>query len=164
MRAVIIPPRAGVLSATGLLAAPRQLNLVRSWADPEDHAGAESAASELAETARRALTGAAGTELAYDCRYEGQSHELTVARIADFEAEHERRNGFARRGTPVEVIALRAAAWLPSPVDLAALPDLGTRSGTRRGPTAIAEADCTIWVGDGWTAEVGGGGAWILTR
>jgi N-methylhydantoinase A/oxoprolinase/acetone carboxylase beta subunit len=164
MRAVIIPPRAGVLSATGLLAAPRQLNLVRSWADPEDHAGAESAAGELAATARRALTGAAGTELAYDCRYVGQSHELTVARVADFEAEHQRRNGFARRGTPVEVIALRAAAWLPSPVDLSALPDLGTRSGTRRGPAVIAEADCTIWVGDGWTAEVGGGGAWILTR
>ena len=57
-------------------------------------------------------TGAAGTELSFDCRYVGQSHELTVARVADFEAEHQRRNGFARRGTPVEVIALRAAAWL----------------------------------------------------
>ena len=34
----------------------------------------------------------------------------------------------------------------------------------RRGPAVIAEADCTIWVAEGWTAEVGGGGAWVLTR
>ncbi|MDQ1419698.1 MAG: hypothetical protein QOJ52_1660, partial [Acidimicrobiaceae bacterium] len=32
------------------------------------------------------------------------------------------------------------------------------------GPAVIAEADCTIWVADGWKASVGGGGAWVLTR
>ena len=32
------------------------------------------------------------------------------------------------------------------------------------GPAVIAEADCTIWVAEGWTARVGGGGAWVLTR
>ncbi len=31
MRAVVVPPRAGVLSAVGILGAPRQSDLVRSW-------------------------------------------------------------------------------------------------------------------------------------
>ncbi len=164
MAAVIVPPRAGVLSATGLLAAPHQLNLVQSWADPGDHAGADQAAAALADTARRALPGANETETSFDCRYQGQSHELTVGSIDGFEAEHRRRNGFARHGTPIEVIALRAAARQASPVALTDLPDPGTRSGVHRGPAVLAEADCTIWVPAGWTAEVGGGGAWILTR
>jgi N-methylhydantoinase A/oxoprolinase/acetone carboxylase beta subunit len=164
MAAVIVPPRAGVLSATGLLAAPRQLNLVQSWADPGDHAGAEQAAAELAATARRALPGATETEASYDCRYQGQSHELTVASIDAFAGEHRRRNGFARPETPVEVIALRAAARQASPVGLADLPDPGNRSRVHVGPSAIAEADCTIWVPECWTAAPGGGGAWILTR
>ena len=44
------------------------------------------------------------------------------------------------------------------------LPQDRTRDGERRGPAVIAEADCTIWVAEGWTARVGGGGAWVLTR
>ncbi|MEJ7583994.1 MAG: hypothetical protein WKF43_07880 [Acidimicrobiales bacterium] len=35
-------------------------------------------------------------ELSLDCRYEGQSHELTVPGVAAFEDEHRRRNGFVR--------------------------------------------------------------------
>jgi N-methylhydantoinase A/oxoprolinase/acetone carboxylase beta subunit len=100
----------------------------------------------------------------FDCRYGGQSHELAVATVGEFGAEHQRRNGFARTGTPVEVVALRASARLPSPVDLASLPDPGGRTGMIRGPAVIAEADCTIWVADRWSASVGGGGAWVLTR
>jgi N-methylhydantoinase A/oxoprolinase/acetone carboxylase beta subunit len=163
MAAVIVPPRAGVLSATGLLAAPRQLDLVRSWADPGDHSGAERAATELAARAAGALV-AAVTETAFDCRYAGQSHELTVPSIAGFAAEHRRRNGFARPETLVEVIALRATARQRSPIDLTAWPDPGTRAGVHRGPKVIAEADCTIWIPEGWTATLGGGGSWILTR
>jgi N-methylhydantoinase A/oxoprolinase/acetone carboxylase beta subunit len=100
----------------------------------------------------------------FDCRYAGQSHELTVASIGDFEAEHRRRNGFARPGTPVEVVAIRAVARQHSPIGLGTLADPGTRRGVHPGPAVIAEADCTIWVPPGWTAAVGGGGAWVLTR
>ena len=39
MAAVIVPARAGVLSAVGLLAAPAQRDLVRSWPTPLDHDG-----------------------------------------------------------------------------------------------------------------------------
>ena len=168
MAAVVVPPRAGVLSAAGMLAAPRQVDLVRSWPRPDDHKGAEAAAGELAAEARSQLAAEAGPSIEvtclYDCRYAGQSHELSVPAIGDFGAEHQRRNGFSRPGAPVEVVALRASARAPSPVALADLPDPGGRTGVVKGPKVIAEADCTIWVAEGWTAQVGGGGAWVLTR
>jgi N-methylhydantoinase A/oxoprolinase/acetone carboxylase beta subunit len=164
MAAVVVPPRAGVLSAAGLLAAPRQVDLVRSWPHPSDHRGAERAVHDLARDARKPLGHEAIVETSFDCRYTGQSHELTVPSIADFHAEHRRRNGFARPDAPVEVVALRAKAQLPSPVSLTELPPPPGRTGERRGPSVIAEADCTIWVADGWTVRVGGGGAWVLNR
>ncbi len=43
MPAVIVPPRAGVLSAVGLLCSPVQQDVVRSWPTPRDHAGLEVA-------------------------------------------------------------------------------------------------------------------------
>jgi N-methylhydantoinase A/oxoprolinase/acetone carboxylase beta subunit len=162
MPTVVVPARAGVLSAAGMLAAPRQVDLVASWPEPGDHRGAEGAAAQLAKKAAADLPEGASMETACDCRYAGQSHELTVAEIADFEGEHRRRNGFVRPGAPIEVVAVRASARSPSQVS--SLPDPRTRHGRHRGPAVIAEADCTIWVADGWTAMVGEGGAWILSR
>jgi N-methylhydantoinase A/oxoprolinase/acetone carboxylase beta subunit len=167
MPVVVVPPRAGVLSAAGMLAAPRQVDLVRSWGDAADHQGAIDALAELAAAAVRHLGAPSANvevETWFDCRYTGQSHELSVTGIEGFGAEHERRNGFAHPEAPVEVVALRASARLPSPVRLTDLPDPGGRAGVVVGPAVIAEADCTIWVAEGWTASVGGGGAWILTR
>jgi N-methylhydantoinase A/oxoprolinase/acetone carboxylase beta subunit len=180
MSAVIVPARAGVLSAAGMLAAPRQVDLVMSWKEPRDHEGATGAAAELAAEARRRLAdpgavqgagrrrladpGAIEVETLLDCRYAGQGHEISVSAIDDFHDEHKRRNGFARVDTPVEVVALRASARMASPISLADLPDPGGRAGTVVGPEVIAEPDCTIWVAEGWTASVGGGGAWVLTR
>ncbi len=167
MPAVIVPPRAGVLSAAGMLAAPRQVDLVRSWARPADHDGARQALGRLAGQATDDLGGGSEPvelETWFDCRYAGQSHELSVATVEDFGAEHRRRNGFGRSGTAVEVVALRASARRPSPVRLADLPDPGGRAGTTEGPAVIAEADCTIWVPEGWAASAGGGGSWVLTR
>ncbi|MQA17652.1 MAG: hydantoinase/oxoprolinase family protein, partial [Pseudonocardiaceae bacterium] len=43
MAAVIVPPRAGVLSAVGLLTAPVQRDLVRSWPSPGEHEGLDVA-------------------------------------------------------------------------------------------------------------------------
>src|SRR5439155_13638719 len=43
MAAVIVPPRAGVLSAVGLLCSPRQRELVRSWPDPAERDGIDDA-------------------------------------------------------------------------------------------------------------------------
>lgn len=160
MTAVIVPPRAGVLSAVGLLASPVQRELVRTW-------GAWSSTDGLADERRRlaeevtALVGAgAVVDTMLDCRYRGQSHELTVDDVAGFHAEHARRNGFAREHEPVEVTAVRARARRPPPISIDALPDVDRRP--VRGPAVVAEDDCTVWVPDGWTAEPSALGAWVL--
>jgi N-methylhydantoinase A/oxoprolinase/acetone carboxylase beta subunit len=162
MAAVVVPPRAGVLSAVGLVTSPRQRELVRSWPVPADHAGIDQALQKLAEEARAAVgDGDAEILTALDCRYAGQSHELTVASVEDFPDEHRRRNGYVRPGAPIEVVALRARAARPAPMTY---DDLGVARERKpaTGPTVLAEPDCTVWVPSGWTAEAGGGGAWIL--
>ena len=64
MAAVLVPARAGVFSAVGLVAAPLQRDLVRSWPTPLDHRGLDAARTELADQAVTALAGRAGTALA----------------------------------------------------------------------------------------------------
>jgi N-methylhydantoinase A/oxoprolinase/acetone carboxylase beta subunit len=166
MRAVIVPPRAGVLSAVGLVCSPRQRELVRSWPEPLEHAGVDAALDRLADEAIALVGGGGDTgievERLVDCRYAGQSHELTVATPDAFPAEHERRNGFTRPGAPVEVVALRVRARRAAPLSPAELPPVD-RSAVR-GPEVVAEPDCTVWIPDGWRADPGPLGAWVLTR
>jgi N-methylhydantoinase A/oxoprolinase/acetone carboxylase beta subunit len=167
MRAVIVPPRAGVLSAVGLVCSPRQRELVRSWPDPLQHGGVDAALDVLAEEAVALVghgdeTGNVEVERLVDCRYEGQSHELTVNSADAFPAEHERRNGFSRPGAAVEVVALRVRARRPAPLTPHELP--AVERPTVRGPEVVAEADCTVWVPDGWRADPGPLGAWVLRR
>lgn len=191
MPAVVVPPRAGVLSAAGVLGSPRQAVVVRSWPTPADHDGLGDARFKLARAAARRLLGVppdtparvmvdhrtsrglvtvggsqpVEVELALDCRYAGQSHELTVASVGAFEDEHRRRNGYARPGAAVEVTALRATARLPAPVPLDQLP--APPAGARRparGPAVLAEPDCTVWVAPGWSATVTPAGSWVMTR
>jgi N-methylhydantoinase A/oxoprolinase/acetone carboxylase beta subunit len=172
MAAVVVPPRAGVLSAVGLLCSPRQTDLVRSWPTPGSVDGLSQALAELGRHAAEEVVSdevAAEdradvvVETAVDCRYAGQSHELTVPAPEEFPAEHHRRNGFSRPGAPVEVVALRARATVPA---LFTEEDLG-RPPTRQpatGPCVVAEPDCTLWIPDGWRAEVAPDGAWVLKR
>ena len=162
MPAVIVPPRAGVLSAVGILGGPRQTDVVQSWPATADHEGLAEAAAALAARARADLRHADRVAVRYDCRYRGQSHELTVDNPDDFAAEHVRRNGYSRPDTAVEVVALRASAEADSPVKLADLPP-GVRQDAT-GPTVVVEPDTTLWVSEGWCASVGEAGAWILRR
>jgi N-methylhydantoinase A/oxoprolinase/acetone carboxylase beta subunit len=163
MRAVIVPPRAGVLSAVGLVCSPRQRELVRSWPEPLEHAGLAAALDRVAAEAVALVGGHdAEVERLVDCRYAGQSHELTVAGPDEFPAEHERRNGFVRPGAPVEVVALRVRARRPAPLSPSDLPPVA-RSRVL-GPEVVAAPDCTVWLPDGWRAEPGPLGAWMLTR
>jgi N-methylhydantoinase A/oxoprolinase/acetone carboxylase beta subunit len=167
MPAVVVPARAGVLSAVGLLTAPRRRDLVRSWPTPDDRAGLPEARDALAAEAAGLVGAGPGVDVAtaLDCRYRGQSHELTVPSVEAFADEHRRRNGYARPGDPVEVIAVRAVATRPPAVDPAALPDPPARiAGPVAGAAVIAEADCTIWVPEGWVARPGAAGALVLRR
>lgn len=185
MPCVIVPARAGVLSAVGVLAAPVRVDLVVSRAEPlavdgvavEAASLAARAAVRLAEILGGVAAGAADeaieTSASLDCRYQGQSHVLAVPidpspaatdgswRDA-FHAEHRRRNGYARKEWPVEVVAVRAVAAEPAPVDLNGLPT-GSRAPVV-GPAVVAEPDCTIWVPEGWRGDPGPAGALVLTR
>jgi N-methylhydantoinase A/oxoprolinase/acetone carboxylase beta subunit len=159
---VIVPPRAGALSAVGLLASPRRRELVRSWPTPGDGAGLDAARRALSAEAAALVGPGAVVETALDCRYAGQSHELTVPDVTDFAAEHQRRNGYVRPDVAIEVVTCRARSTLAAPLRAEDLP-APTRP-TVRGPQVVAEPDCTVWVPDGWTARPGPLGAWLLQR
>jgi N-methylhydantoinase A/oxoprolinase/acetone carboxylase beta subunit len=161
MRAVVVPPRAGVCSAVGLLGAPRAREVVHSFAGA-DAPALDAARQRVADEARALVGAGARVESAVDCRYVGQSHEITVPDPAAFEAAHERRNGHARPGAPVEVVAVRARASADAPLRIHDLPPVARRRVT--GPAVVAEDDCTVWVAAGWTAEPRALGAWVMER
>ena len=159
---VLVPARAGVFSAVGVLCAPRLAERVRSWPTPRHHEGLVEALRALGEEAAAAVGPEAVVTTAVDCRYAGQSHELTVADVGAFHHEHERRNGFRRDTAPVEVVALRAVASVPAPVGVGDLAAVGRAP--VEGPAVVAEPDCTIWVPPGWRGEPGAAGALVLRR
>jgi N-methylhydantoinase A/oxoprolinase/acetone carboxylase beta subunit len=223
MPCVIVPARAGVLSAVGILGAPRQADAVVSRPDPLDHHHLVDDLEAVVAQATAALDAPAGAfelRAGLECRYLGQSHELPVrvappggvgaprpgaepgaeaeaddaddgGAVADvagvsaegavekrpvggvqsvlddgwrdaFHAEHARRNGFARRDQPIEVVAVRATASVRSPAAIGGLPVVERRSAV--GPAVIAEPDCTVWLPEGWRADPGAAGALVLTR
>lgn len=162
MRAVIVPPRAGVLSAVGLLESPRSRELVRSWTGTATAETLRPALQALAHEARRHVGEPAAVATALDCRYVGQSHEITVPDVDSFPAAHAARNGYDRPDTPIEVVAIRARASSPAPLALTDLPFADRRPVT--GPAVVAEPDCTVFVPEGWRGEPGPLGALVLRR
>ncbi len=161
MRTVVVPARAGVFSALGILCAPEQRELVQSWPTPSSRAGLAEARAVLAAHAAALLPGGQ-VEGWLDCRYVGQSHEVTVAELDEFPAVHARRNGYVRDGVDIEVLALRARVSRPAPLAIDELP--APQRDTVRGRAVVAEPDCTTWVADGWTATPAPTGAWIMER
>ena len=123
MTRVVVPPAPGLFSAFGLLYSEVEHHYVRTWRRP----ARGLAPAELAEAfgrledearAQLAAEGFAGTTVriarAADCRYQGQSFELTVPVTASlpieeaFGREHERTYGHrAGADEPVEIVSLR---------------------------------------------------------
>ena len=87
----------------------------------------------------------------------GSGFELTINDLAKTVADI-----VGRPDAPVEVVAIRATATVPSGFDLTDLPAPSRLPAS--GPTAIAEPDCTIWLPAGWHAEPGTAGALVLRR
>ncbi len=105
---VLVPRAGGVLSALGLAAADRR----------ED-----DARSVLAPLSEASLADLPAGEPAFELRYRGQSHELTVrgvpadpAALRDaFEALHRERYGYADPEGEVELVTVRATRRRPGP-------------------------------------------------
>jgi N-methylhydantoinase A len=150
MRGVVVPPHAGVFSALGLLLAPPRHDTARSvLLDDADATGLDRAVRAVMDDARDGLAALGGSaevvEAFVDVRYRGQAHETTVPyRPAEgwtaledrFHDRHHDRNGFARRGDPIEVVTVRAVASAEPALRWGDLPehrpqgtrDLGERS------------------------------------
>nr|WP_175542143.1 hydantoinase/oxoprolinase family protein [Natrinema hispanicum] len=123
---VVVPRPGGVLSAFGLLAADESYDAVRTVGvdlDGADRTTIESVYDDLVADvlADASDQDAAQVERAADCRYAGQSFELTVpvdeefdaAAVADrFHDAHERTYGYAMDES-IEVVNLRATATVP---------------------------------------------------
>ncbi len=176
IRRILVPEASGVLSALGLAAADRRATrqqsvFLHALPAADDDLDAVRAAL-LDET--RATLGApeSAVELAYDVRYSGQSHELTVReaalqRAADigaaFAAEHERRYGWREPATPIEIVTVRVTAIDPGPaLDLAG--PVGGRDRTVRGPDVLHLPETTVAVPAGWSGSADATGTLVLER
>jgi N-methylhydantoinase A len=120
---VVVPRACGVLSAYGLLAADEKHDAARTHRAPLDDLAVdvvERVYDDLADEVRRDASdpSAAGIERAADCRYVGQSFELTVpvdgpvdpaSLEGRFHDSHETAAGY-RMDDAVELVTLRTTA------------------------------------------------------
>ncbi|WP_370324887.1 hydantoinase/oxoprolinase family protein [Euzebya sp.] len=119
--AAILPPAPGVLSAAGLLVAPRRQEVSQTvMASPGDDLG-----DALAALADRVDDALGDREWVADLRYAGQAHELRIPfpdgrpdGLAEaFAAAHTAAYGYAMPDRPIELVTLRLVATGPPLVD-----------------------------------------------
>jgi len=201
----LVPPDPGLLSAYGMLAAPPTREVSRTLLLPSSSPGVESEldqAFQALEVQARAEMVSEGNDPAalsvtlwIDARYAGQSFELRVPRenwTGIFHRAHLERYGYAREGTPVEAVTLRAVAEGPplplthSPIPAAQTPppfqqgfvfhagrkleamkvwrrDL-RRGHTLEGPAVVMEYSSTTWLPPRWHLEVDPWGTLHLSK
>jgi len=148
VRRVRVPLGNGVLSALGLLAADEHHDAVRTVRTTLDDADPAAVRAQFADLEASVLSDASEPEAATidrsaDCRYAGQSHELTVAIDEAFDPAavasrfhdvHERARGFAMQDEPIEVVTLQVGTTIESRT-----PDI-SHDGTRSTPTGSRRA------------------------
>jgi N-methylhydantoinase A len=160
MRRVLVPRTSGVLSALGLAAADAR----------RDHA--HTVLLRGPDITAAALTGAPPdgdqqVTMAYEVRYRGQSHELTVRDVppdpaavhAAFAALHTERYGYAEPHNDVEIVTVRERRTRPGPA-VRLTPD--TSAEDVRGPAVLALPETTVWVPAGWHGTVDDTGTLVL--
>jgi N-methylhydantoinase A len=143
---VLVPAAAGVLSALGLVASEERRDRVVPYVRP------------LAEVDDLPAEGAA------DLRYAGQSFELTVpiqpALDEAFHRAHEERYGYADRGRPIELVAVRTAETKPGPqLELPPADPLHVE-----GPAVVELDGATCFVAPGWVGDRDGSSTLVLTK
>jgi N-methylhydantoinase A len=184
MRAVLVPPHAGVLSALGLAIAPERREALASvmratgaLTGMDTHAICGSLADLAGDAPERRWWARA--------RYEGQGHELEVplspgddgaALASRFAVAHHSRYGFTLE-REVEIVSARCAdSGAPWPVRLTRhdgesawgsddlVDDGASLEASVRGRAVIALTDATLLVAAGWTARALPTGGWLLER
>ena len=161
MTKILVPRASGVLSALGLAAADRRADAQRTVLGDE-----EARVDALRDEVAGALGAEPEIEVAWDLRYRGQSHELTV-RGAErdelrerFEALHEERYGHRDPDGEVELVTVRVTGRLP-----AAPVDFGAPAGEEvDGPTVVALPEATLVVPEGWGGTTDDTGTLVLER
>jgi N-methylhydantoinase A len=163
MTKILVPRASGVLSALGLAAADRRADAQRTVLG---HDGADPPLGALCEEVGAALGGEPEIELAWDLRYRGQSHELTVRGAQRrelrerFEALHEERYGHRDADGEVELVTVRVTGRLPAPTV-----DFGAPAGEEvEGPTVVALPEATLVVPEGWSGSTDETGTLVLER
>jgi N-methylhydantoinase A len=161
MTKILVPRASGVLSALGLAAADRRADAQRTVLGDDD-----ASVDALREEVGAALGGEPELEVAWDLRYHGQSHELTVrgARRDElrerFEALHEERYGHRDPEGDVELVTVRVTGRLPAPPV-----DFGAPAGQEvQGPTVVALPEATLVVPEGWGGSTDDTGTLVLER
>ena len=166
MPAVVVPPRAGVLSAVGMLGAPAPggpgafLGRI-----PPTIAAPKRPPPPWAWRPRAGADGGRGRGgLRLPLRRpEPRAHG--GLRSAAFDAEHARRNGFTMADTAIEVVAIRASARWPSPVDLSGPGRRTDRAGPVVGSGGHRRAGLHHLGGAGLAGRTAHpSGSWLLTR
>ena len=151
MRAVIVPPRAGVCSAVGLLCAPagtrgraaasaRRIagSTTRSRASPRDAARSVGDGAHGRDRGRLPLR-----------RPEPRAHRRDARRLPGRARTPQRARASRRAGRGRSRCG--RARRSPAPLRVTDLPDVD-RAARVVGPAVVAEPDCTVWVPDGWVA------------
>jgi N-methylhydantoinase A/oxoprolinase/acetone carboxylase beta subunit len=143
---VLVPGAGGVLSALGLAAADRREDQVRTVLATVDRERGEPG-------------------VAYDLRYAGQAHELTVRTDGDlreaFEALHQERYGYRDPEGDVELVTVRTTRREPGPE--VALGDDHERDPVA-GPLVVRLDGATVWVPEGWRGTWDADGTLRLER
>jgi N-methylhydantoinase A/oxoprolinase/acetone carboxylase beta subunit len=160
MTKILVPRASGVLSALGLAAADRRADAQRTVLGDDHDAGA------LEDEVRATLGGEPELERAWDLRYRGQSHELTVRGGGEddlrerFEALHEERYGHRDPEGEVELVTVRITGRLPAQ-ELR----FGGHAGERvAGPDVVRLPEATLVVPEGWAGATDETGTLILER
>ena len=164
MTRILVPRASGVLSALGLAAADRRADAQRTVLGHEDSDA--STVDALRDEVGAALGSEPQIEVAWDLRYHGQSHELTV-RGAErdelrerFEALHEERYGHRDPDGEVELVTVRVTGRLAAPPV-----DFGAPAGEEvEGPAVVALPEATLVVPEGWSGSTDDTGTLVLER
>lgn len=170
MRGAVMVPRAGLLSAVGMLLGAQRVTKEQTVLGAMQ-AERSRIAQRLAEAAASEIDTLAGVRVEAACRFEGQGFELDIpwntdpeAINAAFRLAHEERFGHVL-DRDVEVVTLRAVAEGNVPKDGQPLWDFDApMPGDVRGPKSVVTPDATWWVPPGWALREHEAGLRVLVK